>query len=178
MDETIEYREIPGHPGYRAGSDGTIWSQWNFGPANGQPRGAWHEKRQCTDSLGYRHVRLRSAMRKSPSAKVHRLILLAFVGAPPLGKPYGCHNDGNPSNNAIRNLRWASQAENLGDMRRHGTLRVGIESASAKLSEADVREIRRLRSGGRTMRSIALAVGTSAATVCNVINGHRWRHVA
>ncbi len=53
-------------------------------------------------------------------AYVHRLVLEAFVGPAPEGME-ACHNDGNPTNNALSNLRWASRAENNLDRVRHGT---------------------------------------------------------
>lgn len=54
--------------------------------------------------------------------KVHILVLEAFVGPRPTGS-VGCHNDGNPQNNALLNLRWDTQASNIADALRHGTWR-------------------------------------------------------
>lgn len=53
-------------------------------------------------------------------AYVHRLVLLAFVGPCPPGME-ACHNDGNPTNNTLANLRWATRADNNLDRVRHGT---------------------------------------------------------
>lgn len=49
----------------------------------------------------------------------HHLVLEAFVGPRPEGM-YGCHNDGDPSNNHVSNLRWDSPSENMHDRVRHG----------------------------------------------------------
>lgn len=51
---------------------------------------------------------------------VHRTALESFVGPAPEGTE-GCHNDGNPANNKIANLRWDTHAENMRDQARHGT---------------------------------------------------------
>lgn len=51
--------------------------------------------------------------------KVHRLVLEAFVGAPPVGM-IACHNDGNPLNNRIANLRWDTYSANNADTVNHG----------------------------------------------------------
>lgn len=51
---------------------------------------------------------------------VHRLVLAAFVGPCPSGME-GCHNDGNPLNNSVDNLRWDTHRNNEADKRRHGT---------------------------------------------------------
>ena len=55
-----------------------------------------------------------------PSQRVHTLVLEAFVGLRPDGFQ-ACHNDGNPANNHVSNLRWDTRAENTRDMVRHGT---------------------------------------------------------
>ncbi len=52
--------------------------------------------------------------------KVHRLVLEAWVGPCPDGCE-GCHNDGDPTNNIISNLRWDTHKNNGLDRRKHGT---------------------------------------------------------
>lgn len=42
---------------------------------------------------------------------VHRLVLTAFRGPCPTGKE-GCHNDGDHTNNQLRNLRWDTHRNN------------------------------------------------------------------
>lgn len=55
------------------------------------------------------------------SVEMQRLVLKAFEGEPPAGKPFALHNDGNPGNNHLRNLRWGSRIDNAQDSLRHGT---------------------------------------------------------
>lgn len=50
---------------------------------------------------------------------VHHLVLESFVGPRPSNFD-GCHNDGDPSNNRVENLRWDSRSENAKDRVRHG----------------------------------------------------------
>lgn len=52
-------------------------------------------------------------------AWVHRLVLMAFVGPCPEGM-VTCHNDGDPANNHLTNLRWDTVSENARDVVRHG----------------------------------------------------------
>lgn len=47
-------------------------------------------------------------------------MLTAFVGPCPDGME-GCHNDGDPHNNRLDNLRWDTRANNARDAIRHGT---------------------------------------------------------
>ena len=54
------------------------------------------------------------------SEKVHRLVALAFLGAPSEGQEVR-HLDGDPSNNKVDNLRWGTRSENIRDSVRHGT---------------------------------------------------------
>lgn len=51
---------------------------------------------------------------------VHRLVLAAFTGEFPEGMQV-CHNDGNPQNNRIENLRWGTYSDNVHDRIKHGT---------------------------------------------------------
>lgn len=52
--------------------------------------------------------------------RVHRAVLLAFVGPCPDGME-GCHGDGDSRNNALTNLRWDTRSANTYDKVAHGT---------------------------------------------------------
>jgi hypothetical protein len=52
---------------------------------------------------------------------VHILVLNAFVGPRPSEAHEACHNDGDPLNNALANLRWDTASANQRDRLRHGT---------------------------------------------------------
>lgn len=51
---------------------------------------------------------------------VHRAVLEAFKGPCPPGQE-GCHNNGNPSDNRLENLRWDTHKANGEDAVRHRT---------------------------------------------------------
>lgn len=76
-------------------------------------------KRSVTQG-GYENVSLCDGTGNVRTQRVHSLVLTAFVCPRPDGL-VACHNDGNPQNNNLSNLRWDTQSNNLGDMRRHGT---------------------------------------------------------
>lgn len=57
--------------------------------------------------------------RRHKTEKLHRLVLIAFVGQPPPGMEV-LHRDGNPANNSLANLRWGTKSENARDQIRHG----------------------------------------------------------
>lgn len=57
---------------------------------------------------------------RSNSQCVHKLVLLAFVGPAPEG--HEClHDNGDPSDNRLANLRWGTRSDNIRDAIRHGT---------------------------------------------------------
>lgn len=64
---------------------------------------------QHNDASGRPTVGLRGKIRR-----VCRLVLLAFVGPAPEGMEC-CHNDGNPGNNRLENLRWDTRSSNTLD---------------------------------------------------------------
>lgn len=49
---------------------------------------------------------------------VHRLVALAFLGE---GEGEVCHNDNDPTNNDVSNLRWGSRSSNVRDLRQQRT---------------------------------------------------------
>lgn len=51
---------------------------------------------------------------------VHHLVLEAFVGPRPDGMEC-CHNNGDPSDNRLENLRWDTSSSNKRDQLAHGT---------------------------------------------------------
>ena len=67
---------------------------------------------------GYRNVTLSDLPRYS-IAKVHQLVMEAFVGPRPEGLEV-CHYDGDGSNNRLDNLRYDTRAANQQDRLRHG----------------------------------------------------------
>lgn len=64
------------------------------------------------DSIfGYAHARL-CKNGKVKAYNVHRLVALAFIPNPN-NLPIIHHIDGNPQNNAVSNLQWCTQKENV-----------------------------------------------------------------
>lgn len=68
----------------------------------------------------HRLVKLRSGHQRRVARYVHRLVLEAFVGPCPEGHEV-CHNDGDPTNNHVSNLRYGTVSDNRYDSVRHGT---------------------------------------------------------
>lgn len=104
---------------------------------------------------------------------VHRLVLEAFVGPCPPGLE-GTHRNGKKNENRLSNLRWATHVENIADKRDHGTVLRGSDVGNSKLTEADVRAIRR---STELQRVVAARYGISRAHVSLIRSRKVWGHV-
>jgi hypothetical protein len=108
---------------------------------------------------------------------VHRAVLLAFIGPPADSEHEARHLDGNPAHNHLSNLAWGSPVENAADKRRHGTQPKGERNATAKLTEAQVREIRALH-GSASLRQLAARYGVSHTAIRRAALGIKWSDLA
>lgn len=168
----VEYRIIPRCSKYAAGSDGSIWSRAN----ERIERGAWVRRSPGKANNGYLRVDLYDGEFIGIFG-VHRLVLEAFVGPCPEGMQ-ACHNNGNKLDNRPENLRWDTGSNNCQDRRRHGTALLGKKNHRARLTEADVQEIRRLkRETGMSGYKISLKLGFNKQAVLHVISGKTWSHL-
>lgn len=185
MADTVEYRDIPGYPGYRAGSDGSVWTAWKKGAAG---KGAGRGKTRLYISSEW--VRIRAKCRlgeypmvglKRPSVKMvslplHRIVLLAFVGPRPDGAVCR-HLDGNKHNNALCNLVYGTQKENAQDAIRHGTFAHGETHCCAKLNSDSVRAIRAEVLAGTTLDVLAARYQVNRNAIWLAATRKTWKHV-
>ena len=107
---------------------------------------------------------------------VHSLVLTTFVGRCPLGHE-GCHNDGNPANNALSNLRWGTRSSNQADRLLHGTSNRGDRNGQARFSEEEVKTIKARLAAGDRVGQIATDYGVYHGAISLIKNGKRWSHV-
>jgi len=179
--EEIVYKDIPGFPGYRAGSDGSVWSCWKRGRGSGYGG-------QCTKTISCfwkclkgeprkEDGRLRYTLRNSDGtyrrAYGSHFILMAFVGLRPDGLE-ACHKDGNCLNDSADNLRWDTTKANKGDMVAHGTRLRGERINTAKITEDIVREIRSI---GYPLKQHADRFGITQTLVSYILRHRIWKHV-
>lgn len=114
MDSKEEvWKDVPGYEGvYQVSNRGRVKSQRRFGSSGGilTPR--------VKSDSGH----LRVSLCQSGKVKdflIHRLVLFAFVGFPEQGLEC-CHNNGDPADNRLENLRWDTSKANSEDIARHG----------------------------------------------------------
>ncbi|MGK3995033.1 HNH endonuclease [Sorangium sp. So ce1024] len=176
MAETsIQWTNIAGWPGYRVSRGGAVESCWSTGGRTRRLTDTWRMLPTLQSKRGHLRVALYGHGRRG-KLLVHRLVLEAFVGPCPPGME-GCHNDGDPTNNRLENLRWDTPKANWEDRRRHGRANAGEDNAAAKLTAVQVREIRALRRDGLRLREIAPRFGVTMAMVSKIARGEAWNGV-
>lgn len=110
--------------------------------------------------------------------RVHRLVLLAFVGPQPTGDWHACHGPNGIADNSLFNLYWGTRKlNNSTDKDRDGTKSAGVRNGHAKLTAADIPVIKRLSAQGWNNREIGDLLGVARGTIWPVVNGRTWTHI-
>lgn len=170
----IYFKEVPGFPLYRIGDDGSL--QTRLVPrSKGKVGDAWYPAAVFANKNGYWRTILRRDG-KDHWLMVHRLVLDAFVGPCPDGM-MACHNNGDPSDNRLPNLRWGTMKENQEDRIAHGTSNRGERHGCSKLTTSKVVAIRDKRACGESIRSLAKEYGLDKSTVSCIVSRKLWRHI-
>lgn len=168
----VKVRKIPGFGGfYKIAEDGRIWTCKVKGTSS-DIKGPWKEMKMSVDSHGYFVVFLSKKL-----YKVHRLLLLTFVGPCPPGKMCR-HLDGKPKNIALSNLVWGTSKANQLDRKRHGTGNNGEKNGNNRLTENKVRAIRKEYKWYKvTYKTLAIKYGVSIFAIQCVVRNKTWKHV-
>lgn len=109
-------------------------------------------------------------------AMVHTYVALVFLGPRPFGMHIR-HIDGDKTNNNITNLTYGTVQENAKDKDIHGTALKGEKCPWAKLTENDVREIRRKAKSGAIQRHLAEEYNVDPMQISRIISRKRWAHI-
>ena len=108
---------------------------------------------------------------------IHRLVAEAFIPNP-LNRTEINHIDGDKTNNHITNIEWITHSENMKHSYKlglHSCLDMrGINHPRVKLSEEDVRDIRRRIDSGT---KIGKEYGITRQQVNNIRRGKSWKHL-
>ena len=107
---------------------------------------------------------------------VHRLVLLAFKGPCPKGME-ACHRNDCTEDNQLENLRWDTKKANGEDRVRNGKGVKGININTAKLTEFNVKQIRRLHSQGYTYSNLGRIFLVTLQNIRSIIRRETWKHV-
>lgn len=127
------------------------------------------------DKDGYLRVGLYDSPRKV-FVPVHRLVALAFVPNL-LGLPEVDHEDSDRANPAASNLQWVTKLQNTALSTARGKMLKGERHPHARLTEATVREARRLAAEGAPFTDLARKFRVSDVAVRSAVLKATWRHV-
>lgn len=113
---------------------------------------------------------------KQHALSAHRLAYFLGHGADPMELQV-CHACDfrrccNPAH-----LFLGTCAENLRDCVEKGRMHPGSKNAAAKLTEAQVAEMRALLDSGEKQAAVARRFGVSTTAVWKIANGLKWKHV-
>jgi hypothetical protein len=160
-----EWREFGYGPDYQVSSHGRVRSFKRGYPRILNPR--------IDKEEGYPRVAVCFPGKKAKNLRVHRLVMLAFVGEPPPNTEV-CHWDGNRANGRLENLRYDTRAGNFRDAERHGTNGRGEAHPGVKLNAGIVQRIRDLHRCGIGGRKIARYLGEPYHRIAAVLYQGTW----
>lgn len=96
--------------------------------------------------------------------RVNRLVLLTYIGDPPLGAK-ACHRNGDRSDNRLENLCWGDPAK----------LKQQQPDARTKLTWLKVRRIREMYATGKySYRDLAAKYRVTQSTVWRIVTNKTW----
>ena len=133
-----------------------------------QKKGCW-EWPFAKDQYGYGLFLLRGK-----TTRAHRYVCLRVHGEPPTPMHEAAHSCRRRGCINPHHLIWKTKSENESDKLAHGTHNRGTRNGRAKLSEAEVLEIRRLCSMDSERAAIAAIHDVSLTTVRKIESRKAW----
>jgi hypothetical protein len=164
------WRPVPGFDRYEVSDQGRVRSLDHVTHDGQRRRG---RVLRAGITAGYGRVILTRTPARKKNALVHRLVLEAFVGPAPPGTQ-ACHENGNPIDCRLENLRWGTPKSNHEDKAAHGTAPKGEKNPSAKLSRDDVERMREQRLFGATYADLGRQHGVTTSAARFAVLGRTW----
>ncbi len=171
----VEFRDVLRFSGYQVSNAGLVRTNLMRKKRTPLPDGQWRYLKRTPNAHGYIMVSLFQGCGQY-RRYVHRLVLEAFVGPCPEGMEC-CHNDGNPANNCVENLRWDTTSANQLDREMHGTSNRGEQQGRSKLKDEYIPIIKKLYEVGVLQSQIAEAFGVHQMNVSCIVRGKTWDHI-
>lgn len=165
---TNRWKPLPGHPEYEVSDTGLVV---RVAPA--RTRTVPYVLIGHVSKKGYKFYKLQVGKRKVKYT-VSRLVLLAWVGPPERDDYYACHNDGNPRNNNLSNLRWDTPAGNAADKNKHGTSLHGDRNGRVKMTWEKVRNLRMDHENGHTGAELSRKYNLAITQTYEIIHKESW----
>nr|WKN39902.1 NUMOD4 domain-containing protein [Tunicatimonas sp. TK19036] len=130
-----------------------------------------------SDVNGYLSVMVRLGKKVSQTHYIHRLVASAFLDHPSPNHKYVVHLDYDKKNNSRYNLRWMTEEE-LNEHNNHNPAILRSRTTGYKLTESDVRVIKRLLKSNKTRLSmIAKRFNITHTQLNRIRSGENWGNV-
>jgi hypothetical protein len=174
----IEIKSIPNVPDYYAGEDGHIYT--NRKRANGRKPHDFSVFRQVKECMG---LGLRVQVGVIVNGRgfglcVGRAVAAAWHGPPPPDRPWVLHVDDNRWDNRPSKLYYGTPKQNAEDSVKNGHTLKGAAVNTAKLTDAKVRQMRKLRAENQlTTTELVSKFGVCRSSVKYILAGTTWKHV-
>jgi len=162
------WKPIPGFEGYDVSNMGRVRSYRKR--VRGGKLGEWRISNKPQRILrpssdrGYPGVNLLDKNSNVRYIRIANLVLLAFVGLCPEGLEI-CHNDGNPANSRLDNLRYDTHQANMTDRQIH---------ESFSFSNEEILQIRTARAGGVSIAALAKKYNVSKTHISSICKGRNY----
>jgi len=126
---------------------------------------------------GYRCITVKFGEDMTRQYYVHRLVAETFLTKEIKDQHYVIHLDYDKQNNSIYNLKWATEEELVAHNNKNPEV-LKRRTTGYKLTEADVRVIKRLLKSHKTRLSmIAKRFGITHTQLNRIRSGENWGHV-
>ncbi len=163
-------KEHPKYPGYKFYKNGDIWSFRRY-------KVEGRKVKPQINAKGYLYVHLWSIInKKNKRVRVNRIICELWHGPPPTSKHHARHLNGIKTDNSPDNLRWGTPKENEQDQVRLGKRACGEKMGSAKLTVADVLEIRFIYPN-MGLAALGRIFGVTGSAIKAIVKHRTWRHI-
>ena len=172
------YVDIPGFSGYQVSNHGRVKSITRIVTKKNGNRQLVKERllKPHMSNKGYFKVHL-SLNGKRKSRSVHRLVAMAFLPNN-LNKPQVNHINGCKTDNNLCNLEWNTQSEQQLHAYQNGLQSRGEKHHYAKLTRAEVIQIKQLLNSRVLQKDIATRFKVSQQVISAINTGTRWNHIA
>ncbi len=153
----------------------------NFGRIKSIQRATGVEKliKGSTVDRGFKILNVRLANGKRDSVMIHRFVARHFVPRPSEAHKYVIHIDRNYANNKWNNLQWLTHEEWVVHMLNTPRRRKAEKERNRKLTEAQVKMIKRMLKRGKSKLSmIAKRFDISVTHVKRIQSGENWGDVS
>ena len=140
--------------------------------------GKTRQLKGSTIERGFKVLNVRLEDNSRDSVMVHRFVAEHFINRPSADHKYVIHIDGDKTNNKWNNLQWITHEEWVTHMLNTPKRKASDRNRKWKLTEAQVKMIKRMLKRGKTkMPIIARKFGISVTHVKRIASGENWKDV-